>query len=207
MRFHIPTVESAEDDPVETFQTNVMNKASVISASDAIAIFREIHCLTPRGRYDIKQHGKDNKGGYKDVDFGDSDNENEPDAYLARVKAEAREKDYDDDDDGSEEESTDEDFNPTGDVSDVAEEYDSNAASDWTILMPVIRVAPMDRAVKRNIKTQKEKEKKKERKGNLNRSKSDKKKKTSDDEDEEEEEEEEASASEEETEEEDEASD
>lgn len=55
MRFHIPTVESAEDDPVETFQTNVMNKASVISASgDAIAIFREIHCLTPRGRYDIK---------------------------------------------------------------------------------------------------------------------------------------------------------
>lgn len=55
MRFHIPISESAEDDPVETFQTNVMNKASVISASgDAIAIFREIHCLTPRGRYDIK---------------------------------------------------------------------------------------------------------------------------------------------------------
>ncbi|TMW53241.1 hypothetical protein DOY81_001657 [Sarcophaga bullata] len=339
MRFHIPTVESAEDDPVETFQTNVMNKASVISASgDAIAIFREIHCLTPRGRYDIKvfstffqlhgktfdykipmdsvlrlfllphkdnrqmffvlsldppikqgqtryhylvllfspeeetsielpfteeelkekyegklekeisgplyevmgkvmkvligrkitgpgnfighsgtaavgcsfkaaagylyplergfiyihkppihirfeeiasvnfarsggstrsfdfevtlkngtihifssiekeeysklfdfitqkklhvsNTGKENKGGYKDVDFGDSDNENEPDAYLARVKAEAREKDSDDEE-GSEEESTDEDFNPTGDVSDVAEEYDSNAQSD-----------------------------------------------------------------------------
>lgn len=32
-----------------------MDKASVISVSgDAIAIFREIHCLTPRGRYDIK---------------------------------------------------------------------------------------------------------------------------------------------------------
>ncbi|XP_075168191.1 structure specific recognition protein [Haematobia irritans] len=338
MRFHIPAVESAEEDPVETFQSNVMNKASVISASgDAIAIFREIHCLTPRGRYDIKVfstffqlHGKtfdykipmdsvlrlfllphkDNrqmffvlsldppikqgqtryhylvllfspeeetsielpfteeelkekyegklekeisgplyevmgkvmkvligrkitgpgnfvghsgtaavgcsfkaaagylyplergfiyihkppvhirfeeiasvnfarsggstrsfdfevtlkngtvhtfssiekeeysklfdfinqkklhisnvgkdKGGYKDVDFGDSDNENEPDAYLARVKAEAREKDSDDEE-GSEEESTDEDFKPNENESDVAEEYDSNVASD-----------------------------------------------------------------------------
>ncbi|XP_058461850.1 FACT complex subunit Ssrp1 [Malaya genurostris] len=55
MRFHIPTTESAEIDPVEAFQEQVMKQASVISASgDAIAIFREIHCLTPRGRYDIK---------------------------------------------------------------------------------------------------------------------------------------------------------
>ncbi|KAL7736477.1 hypothetical protein ACLKA6_019678 [Drosophila palustris] len=55
MRFHIPAVESAEEDPVEKFHQNVMNKASVISASgESIAIFREIHILTPRGRYDIK---------------------------------------------------------------------------------------------------------------------------------------------------------
>lgn len=56
MRYHIPQVEtSGDDDPVENFQNNVMSKASVISVSgDAIAIFREIHCLTPRGRYDIK---------------------------------------------------------------------------------------------------------------------------------------------------------
>lgn len=55
MRFHIPTSESVETDPVDAFYQNVMNKASVISVSgDAIAIFREIHCLTPRGRYDIK---------------------------------------------------------------------------------------------------------------------------------------------------------
>lgn len=55
MRFHIPTSESAETDPVEAFQEQVMKQASVISATgDAIAIFREIHCLTPRGRYDIK---------------------------------------------------------------------------------------------------------------------------------------------------------
>ncbi|KAK4874995.1 hypothetical protein RN001_011417 [Aquatica leii] len=56
MRFFIPTSELAGDvDPVDAFQKQVMNKASVISVSgDAIAIFREIHCLTPRGRYDIK---------------------------------------------------------------------------------------------------------------------------------------------------------
>lgn len=44
-------------------------------------------------------------------DFGDSDKEDEPDAYLERVKAEAKERDDDDDDD--DDESTDEDFKPT----------------------------------------------------------------------------------------------
>lgn len=52
------------------------------------------------------------KAGYAD-DFGDSDNEGEPDAYLARVKAEGKARDSDDDDDGSNsDESTDDDFNP-----------------------------------------------------------------------------------------------
>ncbi|KYN41060.1 FACT complex subunit Ssrp1, partial [Trachymyrmex septentrionalis] len=55
MRFHIPVSDSVDQDPVEAFHQQVMDKASVISVSgDAIAIFREIHCLTPRGRYDIK---------------------------------------------------------------------------------------------------------------------------------------------------------
>ncbi|XP_011648047.1 FACT complex subunit Ssrp1 [Pogonomyrmex barbatus] len=55
MRFHIPVSDSADQDPVEAFHQQVMEKASVISVSgDAIAIFKEIHCLTPRGRYDIK---------------------------------------------------------------------------------------------------------------------------------------------------------
>ncbi|XP_054258015.1 FACT complex subunit Ssrp1 [Macrosteles quadrilineatus] len=55
MRFHIPVSELAGDDPVEAFHKQVMDQASVISVSgDAIAIFREIQCLTPRGRYDIK---------------------------------------------------------------------------------------------------------------------------------------------------------
>lgn len=50
MRFFIPANELAGDmDPVEAFHQQVMNKASVISVSgDAIAIFREIQCLTPR---------------------------------------------------------------------------------------------------------------------------------------------------------------
>lgn len=49
MRFHIPVSDSADQDPVEAFHQQVMEKASVISVSgDAIAIFREIQCLTPR---------------------------------------------------------------------------------------------------------------------------------------------------------------
>lgn len=49
MRYHIPTSESAETDPVDVFYQNVIKKASVLSLSgDAIAIFREIQCLTPR---------------------------------------------------------------------------------------------------------------------------------------------------------------
>ncbi|XP_050723179.1 FACT complex subunit Ssrp1-like [Eriocheir sinensis] len=55
MRFHLPTSELAGDDPVENFQQRVMSKASIITATgDALAIFREVQCLTPRGRYDIK---------------------------------------------------------------------------------------------------------------------------------------------------------
>ena len=56
MRFHIPPSELAGDvDPVEAFKEQVIKKASVVTTSgDAIAIFREIHCLSPRGRYDIK---------------------------------------------------------------------------------------------------------------------------------------------------------
>lgn len=60
------------------------------------------------------------KPAYTGDDYGDSDNEGEPDAYLARVKREGQERDEDDDSSG---ESTDEDFKPEGLESDVAEEY------------------------------------------------------------------------------------
>ncbi|CAG0899999.1 unnamed protein product [Darwinula stevensoni] len=56
MRFHIPSSELAGDtDPVDAFKDQVMKQASVITATgDAIATFKEVQCLLPRGRYDIK---------------------------------------------------------------------------------------------------------------------------------------------------------
>nr|CAG4638319.1 EOG090X02Z1 [Cyclestheria hislopi] len=73
----------------------------------------------------VKNSGKSEKPSHAD-DFGDSDVEDEPDAYLARVKAEGEERVAGDSDDDSDE--NDEDFKP-GEESDVAEEYDSNAGS------------------------------------------------------------------------------
>ncbi|XP_050535918.1 FACT complex subunit Ssrp1 [Daktulosphaira vitifoliae] len=73
----------------------------------------------------VKNTGKSDKPAYTGDDYGDSDNEGEPDAYLARVKREGQERDEDDDSD----ESTDEDFNPDAQESDVAEEFDSNPST------------------------------------------------------------------------------
>jgi len=59
MRFHIPTTEQSGDvDPAEAFREHVVKKANIgtTSTGDAIAIFREIHSLSPRGRYDIKMY-------------------------------------------------------------------------------------------------------------------------------------------------------
>ncbi|XP_065226212.1 FACT complex subunit Ssrp1 [Planococcus citri] len=73
----------------------------------------------------VKNRGKSDSG-YAAEDFGDSDQEAAPDAYLARVKREGKEKDDDDDDD---DESTDEDFKPPQEESEIDDEYDSNVAS------------------------------------------------------------------------------
>ena len=56
LRFHIPNpADPTADDPVQSFVENVMAKADIIQATgDAIVTFSELHCLTPRGRYDIK---------------------------------------------------------------------------------------------------------------------------------------------------------
>ncbi|KAH1024293.1 FACT complex subunit Ssrp1 [Dendroctonus ponderosae] len=81
-------------------------------------------------KLNIKNRGKGDKASYKD-DFGNSDEEAAPDAYLERVKAEGQERDEDDDDD-DDDESTDEDFDPDAIKkrdSDVAEEFDSNPSS------------------------------------------------------------------------------
>ncbi|GFT56354.1 FACT complex subunit SSRP1 [Nephila pilipes] len=55
LRFHIPTDPNNSVDPVQAFVDNVLSKASIIQATgDAICTFKELQCLTPRGRYDIK---------------------------------------------------------------------------------------------------------------------------------------------------------
>ncbi|XP_043940113.1 FACT complex subunit SSRP1 [Protopterus annectens] len=55
MRFYVPPSQEDSTDPVEAFAQNVLSKADVIQATgDAICIFRELQCLTPRGRYDIR---------------------------------------------------------------------------------------------------------------------------------------------------------
>uniref|UniRef100_W5L6G7 FACT complex subunit SSRP1 n=1 Tax=Astyanax mexicanus TaxID=7994 RepID=W5L6G7_ASTMX len=56
VRFYVPP-NAADDgtDPVEVFSQNVLSRADVIQATgDAVCIFKELQCLTPRGRYDIR---------------------------------------------------------------------------------------------------------------------------------------------------------
>jgi len=52
LRFHMPSSENAGDtEPVDAFKDQVLSKAEVVGAvgdANAIAIFREIQCLTPR---------------------------------------------------------------------------------------------------------------------------------------------------------------
>lgn len=83
--------------------------------------YAKLYDYVTQKKLTVKNTGK-MTANYED-DFGDSDKE-EPDAYLARVKAEAEERDSDES--GSDEESTDEDFNPNLVESDVAEEFDSD---------------------------------------------------------------------------------
>uniref|UniRef100_A0A9J7Z3P4 FACT complex subunit SSRP1 n=2 Tax=Cyprinus carpio TaxID=7962 RepID=A0A9J7Z3P4_CYPCA len=56
VRFYVPPTTGDEgSDPVEAFVQNILSKADVIQATgDAVCIFRELQCLTPRGRYDIR---------------------------------------------------------------------------------------------------------------------------------------------------------
>ncbi|XP_053548252.1 FACT complex subunit SSRP1 [Bombina bombina] len=55
IRFYVPPSQDDGGDPVEAFSKNVVSKADIIQATgDAVCIFRELQCLTPRGRYDIR---------------------------------------------------------------------------------------------------------------------------------------------------------
>lgn len=60
LRFHIPGPSAsdqtnADNDPVQDFHDAVIKNADIIQATgDAVCVFPEVQCLTPRGRYDIK---------------------------------------------------------------------------------------------------------------------------------------------------------
>ncbi|XP_037570526.1 FACT complex subunit SSRP1 [Dermacentor silvarum] len=55
LRFHISTDPNSEMDAIQAFRHSVLSKASIIQATgDAMVTFKELRCLTPRGRYDIK---------------------------------------------------------------------------------------------------------------------------------------------------------
>ncbi|XP_063814622.1 FACT complex subunit SSRP1 isoform X1 [Pseudophryne corroboree] len=55
IRFYVPPTQDDGGDSAEAFAQNVLSKADVIQATgDAVCIFRELQCLTPRGRYDIR---------------------------------------------------------------------------------------------------------------------------------------------------------
>ncbi|XP_062856980.1 FACT complex subunit SSRP1a [Trichomycterus rosablanca] len=56
VRFYVPPSTGDDGtDPVEVFSQNVLSQADVIQATgDAVCIFKELQCLTPRGRYDIR---------------------------------------------------------------------------------------------------------------------------------------------------------
>lgn len=57
MRFHIPTNQEDEQDPVKNFHDNVLAKADILQATvDAYAIFDDVPCLTPRGHYTVKAY-------------------------------------------------------------------------------------------------------------------------------------------------------
>ncbi|KAF6726779.1 FACT complex subunit SSRP1 [Oryzias melastigma] len=55
VRFYPPSQADERQESVEAFAQNVLSKADVIQATgDAVCIFKELQCLTPRGRYDIR---------------------------------------------------------------------------------------------------------------------------------------------------------
>lgn len=111
-----------------SFDFEIDMKAGIVHTFSSIEKdeYTKMYDFIQSKKLHIKNKGKADKPNYAD-DFGDSDQEDAPDAYLARVKREAKERD--DDDDGSEDESEDEDFKPTEEASDVAEEFDSNVST------------------------------------------------------------------------------
>nr|SVE74077.1 EOG090X02Z1 [Daphnia barbata] len=112
-----------------SFDFEVETKNGVVHTFSSIEKeeYNRLYDFVNNKKLRVKNTGRTDKSSHAD-DFGDSDQEEAPDAYLARVKAEGKQRDAIGDDSGGDSDENDEDFKP-GEESDVAEEYDSNVAT------------------------------------------------------------------------------
>nr|SVE73448.1 EOG090X02Z1 [Daphnia atkinsoni] len=112
-----------------SFDFEVETKNGVVHTFSSIEKeeYNRLYDFVNNKKLRVKNTGRSDKSSHAD-DFGDSDEEEAPDAYLARVKAEGKQRDAIGDDSGGDSDENDEDFKP-GEESDVAEEYDSNVAT------------------------------------------------------------------------------
>nr|SVE75647.1 EOG090X02Z1 [Daphnia hispanica] len=112
-----------------SFDFEVETKNGVVHTFSSIEKeeYNRLYDFVNNKKLRVKNTGRSDKSSHAD-DFGDSDEEEAPDAYLARVKAEGKQRDAVGDDSGGDSDENDEDFKP-GEESDVAEEYDSNVAT------------------------------------------------------------------------------
>ncbi|KAH7980541.1 hypothetical protein HPB49_017114 [Dermacentor silvarum] len=120
LRFHISTDPNSEMDAIQAFRHSVLSKASIIQATgDAMVTFKELRCLTPRGRYDIKIFSSciQLRGNKLDYKF--------PLTTVLRLFL-LPYKDNLQKDEVNSDESSDESYNPSESGSEVAEEFDSN---------------------------------------------------------------------------------
>lgn len=110
----------------KSFDFEVETKAGMVHTFNSIEKdeYSKLYDFAVTKKLPIKNRGTEKQTVAMDDDLVDSDMENEPDAYLERVKHEGKLRDQDDSED---DESEDEDFKP-GEESDVEEEYDSEAA-------------------------------------------------------------------------------
>ncbi|XP_046646508.1 FACT complex subunit Ssrp1-like isoform X2 [Daphnia pulicaria] len=112
-----------------SFDFEVETKNGVVHTFSSIEKeeYNRLYDFVNNKKLRVKNTGRSDKSAHGD-DFGNSDEEEAPDAYLARVKAEGKQRDAIGDDSGGDSDENDEDFKP-GEESDVAEEYDSNVAT------------------------------------------------------------------------------
>lgn len=109
-----------------SFDFEVETKSGVVHTFSSIEKeeYSKLYDFVTNKKLRVKNRGTEPQNTQIDDDLVDSDIEEEPDAYLARVKYEGKIRQEEGDSDES-----DESFNPDASDSDVAEEFDSNASA------------------------------------------------------------------------------